>query len=154
MVKLVLTLPSETDVEKFMDAVITQVQGRYHYAYYFNGLATPSITYRDTCGWLKGNTRYSIYEIDAAEVEPAIISVIADFKKFGDFDFDFRVNGKSIGVDWWRPTADEMLDEGYENGFETVRNGEVHYDVAAAEYAADIYNAKITALENGAKKIA
>jgi len=154
MVKLVLTLPSETDSDKFMDAVITQVQGRYHYAYYFNGLATPSITYRDTCGWLKGTTRYNIYDINADEVEPAFISVIDELAQFGFLSYDFRINGKSIGVDWWRPTADEMLDEGTEYGFETVRNGEVYYDETAAEYAADIYNAKIAALANGAKKIA
>ncbi len=132
--KMVLTLPSTVDAEKFMNAVITQVQGRYHYDYYFNGLAAPKIDYRSTCGWLKGNTHYSVYDINADELEPAVISVIADFMEFGNYTYDFRINGKSIGRDWWRPSDEELFEV----------NG---YDATAASYAAEDYANKVWACE-------
>lgn len=146
-VKLVMTLPSMADAKKFMNDVITQVQGRYHFSYYFNELTAPSITCRINCGLLKGNSRFSFYELDAADLEPAIISVIADFAHFGFLTYDFRIDGKSIGVDWWKPTDDELLDVGCSCGFEdTDLSGKVYYDDAGARYAADIYRDKLNRL--------
>ena len=138
--KMALTLPATVDVEKFFDAVLTQVKGRYGNDRYFDDIAAPKAELRNYAGRLKGGYAYKMYDIDAAELEPATISVINDFKAFVDLDFDFRVDGKSVhNKTFWQITPDEMLDEGHEYGFET--NG---YDATSARYAAEIYQNKIS----------
>lgn len=154
-VKMVLTLPSKADADKLIDAVKTQVIGRYGKTSYFATVLLPSPISRNTCGWLKGDTRYSIYDVDAAEVEPVFISVIDSLAQFGFLTYDFRLNGKSIGADWWKPTDEELLSEGYSCSFEsTDEHGKVCYDDTAANCAAMIYLDKLSKLESGVKKTA
>lgn len=143
--KLMLTLiiPQTVDVDKFFETIITQVKGRYGNARYVNDLGVPKVNYRAFQGWYKSGTIYSIYDIDAAELEPVIISVLDEFKKYIDFDFNFRVNGKAINnQNFWRIN---YVDDGI--AFEEVDgNGKVNYDVDAAREAAETYNTKLATL--------
>lgn len=144
-VTLTMTLPSTVDVYKFFEAVNTQVKGRYNSARYFADLAIPEIKLSKKVGSVKGNKHFNVYEINADELEPAVISVLDEFKTFGNFDFDFRIGGLNLANQkFWKITSDEMFDEGHEYGFEELdANLNVVYDVTAARYAAEIYRAKL-----------
>ena len=159
--KLVLSLSisRKIDVDKFFDTVITQVQGRYGGDLYFTDLAKPTCHLIDNS--VSNESRncyffYDIYEIDANELEPAVISVLAEFKKFSNFDFTFQLNGKNIDdQNFWRISSDEMFGAGHNYGFEDVDDyGKVYYDATAARYAADIYFDKIAAFNSVNSKTA
>lgn len=148
-VTLTLTLPSTVDVNKFFEAVNTQVKGRYNSARYFADLAIPEFKHRRNVVSATTWKVFSVYEIDAQELEPAVISVMDEFKTFGNFDFDFRIGGLNLANQkFWKITSDEMFDEGHDCGFEELdANLKVVYDVTAARYAAEIYRAKLALRE-------
>ena len=159
--KLVLSLSiaRKIDVGEFFDTVITQVQGRYGSDLYFTDLAKPTCHLIDNS--VSNESRncyffYDVYEIDANELEPAVISVLAEFKKFSNFDFTFQLNGKNIDdQNFWRISSDEMFGTGHNYGFEDVDDyGKVYYDATAARYAADIYFDKIAAFNSVNSKTA
>lgn len=136
--KMVLTLPTAVDAEKFMAFVKTQTLGRYDDRrigeYWLPTLEL--IGYR---GYIKGNDKatYTVYECNAADFLPPFISVIDSLKNFGMLNYGFTLDGKKIALDW-RP-----------DGFEI--DG---YDYDNADNACDFWQAQIASLETNAKKIA
>ena len=160
-VKLVVSLPSQANVEDFLTFCKHAFLGRYENDRNIKEYWLPTLMPCGYRGYIKGDEKHTctLYECDAAELEPAVISVIDELAHFGFLSYDFRIGGKSIGVDWWKPSDDELLDEGCTCGFEDTDNyGKVIYDATAARYAADIFRNKLNYLvaefDDSAKKIA
>lgn len=150
--KMVLTMPQTVDAKKFALTVFKAVCRRYKGERKFFKAALQAFKTRENCGLIKSGVHYTFCEVDAAKVDPAIISAIHDLKKFLklNIDVDFRVNGLSIKFvhddDWWKPNDIEMAEYGFE--FEQIADGRVIYDENGARHARKLYNYAIDFLES------
>lgn len=100
MVKMTLKLPHTVNADDFVELATAVVLGRYGKDGYYNGLAAPKIE------WLKmGNKDFTVYEIDAEEIDPAFISAVETLKEFIPLKFQFRAGNKIFTEDWWGPSS-------------------------------------------------
>ena len=138
MIKMMLSLPHAVNADDFVELATSVVLGRYGREGYYNGLAVPKIK------WLRmGNKDFTIYEIDAREIDPAFISAVQTLQKFIPLKFQFRAGSTIFENDWWKPSS---------KYFEPKNRNLYAYEISSAEDAAEEWYSKLA--EFGDKKSA
>lgn len=136
--KMILTLPTTVDVEKFINFVKAQMLGRYN-DHRISNYWLPNLELCGYRGHIKGNdkTACTLYECNAQDLIPPFISVIDSLKNFGMLNYYFTLDGKPVALDWHI--------EGFEVG---------GFDFEQIDDATDIWHNRIAQLDNTAHKVA
>ena len=129
MVKMMLKLPHAVNADDFVELATSVVLGRYGREGYYDGLAVPKIDWQRM-----GNKDFTLYEIDAREIDPAFISAVQTLQKFIPLKFQFRAGSTILADDWWRPSS---------KYFEPKNCNLYSYSRASAEDAAEEWCEKL-----------
>lgn len=110
MVKMIMSLPSHIDGEKFMELTMDVIKGRYGKDGYYNGvmpyasvIINPADVSNVYAKGFSGKNGLHYYEIDAEELDPVIIATLEEVGGMVGMKINFVTDGKFISQNWWRP---------------------------------------------------
>lgn len=148
MVKMIMSLPSHIDGEKYMELTMSVIKGRYGKDGYYSGMMpyasliiNPVTVSKIYVKGYSGKNGLHYYEIDAEELDPVIIATLEELGAMVGMGYCFvSEDGKMIEKEWWKPQnpnfqhapyyyESESLDEArgtYENAL-MLLNGKAYW---------------------------